>query len=74
MGDAIVRSLDDAMNIDTRLGTIRSVAGNGTPGCSGDGGPALAASLNEPKTCASTDTGICSSPIPKTMSYARLIG
>ena len=37
------------MNIDTRLGTIRSVAGNGTPGCSGDGGPALVASLNEPK-------------------------
>ena len=37
------------MNIDTRLGTIRSVAGNGTPGFSGDGGPALAASLNEPK-------------------------
>lgn len=37
------------MNIDTRLGTIRSVAGNGIPGFSGDGGPALAASLNEPK-------------------------
>ena len=37
------------MNIDTRLGTIRSVTGNGTPGFSGDGGPALAASLNEPK-------------------------
>jgi sugar lactone lactonase YvrE len=41
--------LDDAVNIDTRLGTMRSVAGNGTPGFSGDGGPALAACLNEPK-------------------------
>ena len=41
--------LDDAVNIDTRLGTMRSVAGNGTPGFSGDGGLALAASLNEPK-------------------------
>ncbi len=29
---------------------MRSVAGNGTPGFSGDGGPALAASLNEPKS------------------------
>ena len=37
------------MNIDTRLGTMRTVAGNGTPGLSGDGGPAVAASLNEPK-------------------------
>jgi sugar lactone lactonase YvrE len=41
--------LDDAVNIETRLGTIRSVAGNGTPGFSGDGDSALAASLNEPK-------------------------
>ena len=41
--------MDDAVNIDTRLGTMRSVAGNGTPGFSGDGGLALAASLNEPK-------------------------
>lgn len=45
----LCEALDDAVNIDTRLGTIRSVAGNGTPGFSGDGGPALAASLNEPK-------------------------
>jgi sugar lactone lactonase YvrE len=40
---------DDAVNTDIRVGTMRSVAGNGTPGFSGDGGPALAASLNEPK-------------------------
>lgn len=37
------------MNVDTRIGTINTVAGNGTAGFSGDGGPAPAASLNEPK-------------------------
>ena len=37
------------MNVDTRIGTIITVAGNGTAGLSGDGGPALAACLNEPK-------------------------
>jgi RHS repeat-associated protein len=30
-------------------GTIRTVAGNGVPGYSGDGGPATAASLNDPR-------------------------
>jgi sugar lactone lactonase YvrE len=28
---------------------IRTVAGNGEPGCTGDGGPSMQASLNEPK-------------------------
>lgn len=37
------------MNIDIRISTIRTVAGNGTAGLSGEGGPAIAASLNEPK-------------------------
>src|SRR5262245_48736861 len=40
---------DDAVNIDIRTSTIRTVAGNGTAGRSGEGGPAIAASLNEPK-------------------------
>jgi len=31
-------------------GTITTVAGTGEPGCSGDGGPALQATLNEPKS------------------------
>ncbi len=31
-------------------GTITTVAGTGEPGCSGDGGPALQAMLNEPKS------------------------
>lgn len=34
--------------LDLRNGTISTVAGNGTKGYSGDGGPALKASLNEP--------------------------
>ena len=37
------------MNIDARIGTIRTVAGHGTAGFSGDHGPAVAACLNEPK-------------------------
>jgi sugar lactone lactonase YvrE len=37
------------MNTDMRVGTIRTVAGNGIAGLSGDGGPATAACLNEPK-------------------------
>lgn len=34
--------------IDLKSGLISTVAGNGKPGYSGDGGPALKASLNEP--------------------------
>jgi DNA-binding beta-propeller fold protein YncE len=41
--------LDDLMNVDIRIGTIRTMAGNGTAGLSGDDGLAVAASLNEPK-------------------------
>ncbi len=37
------------MTVDAHIGLIRTVAGNGEPGFSGDGGPALAACLNEPK-------------------------
>src|SRR5204862_5215415 len=41
MGNHRVRRIDNA-------GTITTVAGNGNPGYSGDGGPATAAGLNEP--------------------------
>jgi sugar lactone lactonase YvrE len=41
--------LDEIVSIDTRIGTMSTVAGNGSAGLSGDGGPAVAASLNEPK-------------------------
>lgn len=37
------------LNIETCLSTIRTLAGNGNAGFSGDEGPAVAASLNEPK-------------------------
>ena len=37
------------MRIDIPVGTIRTVAGNGTAGLSGERGPATAAGLNEPK-------------------------
>ena len=35
--------------VDALTGVINTVAGNGTPGLSGDGGPAIDACLNEPK-------------------------
>jgi sugar lactone lactonase YvrE len=37
------------MKVETHTRTIRTIAGNGTAAFSGDGGPALSASLNEPK-------------------------
>jgi sugar lactone lactonase YvrE len=37
------------VKIETSTGTIRTLVGNGTAAFSGDGGPAVAASLNEPK-------------------------
>ncbi len=37
------------MNVETRIGTIRTIAGNNESGLSGDGGPAVEACLNEPK-------------------------
>jgi DNA-binding beta-propeller fold protein YncE len=39
----------DAVNINTCIGTIWTLAGNGTAGFSGDRGPAVDACLNEPK-------------------------
>ena len=38
------------MSTDLKTGLIRTVAGTGTPGWSGDGAGALAACLNEPKS------------------------
>ena len=38
-------------------GTIRTIAGNGTPGFSGDGGPSLKASLNYPSSMFADATG-----------------
>jgi len=41
----------------SRSGTIHTIAGNGEPRFAGDGGPASAASLNEPKNLAVDRTG-----------------
>jgi sugar lactone lactonase YvrE len=41
-GDQLVR------RVDATTGTITTVAGNGSPGFSGDGGPAILASLHDP--------------------------
>ncbi len=43
------KSICRHMNIETPVGTIRTVAGNGEPGLSGDGEAAVGACLNEPK-------------------------
>lgn len=43
--------------VDARTGIITTVAGNGTPGFSGDGGPAGEAQLNEPHSIGLDHTG-----------------
>ena len=53
-------------------GDIITVAGNGTAGYSGDGGPATAAELNGPSTASpSTPRATCSSPTGTTTWSAR---
>ena len=43
-------------------GDIMTIAGNGTPGYSGDNGPATAAEVNAPSASPSTPLTTCSSP------------
>lgn len=45
------------MLVSIQPGTINTLAGNGEPAYAGDGGPAVAASINEPKTIALDDVG-----------------
>jgi trimeric autotransporter adhesin len=45
----IADSKNDAIRIVTTAGIITTVTGNGTPGYSGDGGPASSATLNNPQ-------------------------
>lgn len=52
-------------------GIISTVAGNGVPGFSGDGGKAVSAELNGPQGIRLDGEGICSSPITTTMWFAK---
>jgi hypothetical protein len=45
----IADSMNDAVRMVTAAGVITTVTGNGTPGYSGDGGPAVNATLNNPR-------------------------
>jgi hypothetical protein len=60
-GFATVFLVSDGANHVVRLvsfdGTITTVAGNGTPGLSGDGGPATSAQLNGPEGISATPDG-----------------
>ena len=67
-GDLFIADSDNnvirEVNLDT--GIITTVAGNGTAGYSGDGGPATAAELSEPDgICRSTDRATSLSPTPE---------
>jgi DNA-binding beta-propeller fold protein YncE len=52
-------------------GVITTVAGNGTPGFSGDNGPATSAQLNAPNGVAVDPLATCTSPTPVTTASAR---
>jgi DNA-binding beta-propeller fold protein YncE len=39
----------DGMSVETQIWSIKTIAGSGEPGLTGDGGPAIRACLNEPK-------------------------
>ena len=60
-----IRRVDFAANV------IETVAGNGTAGFSGDGGPATEAPLNYPRDARSAATGGSTSPTPTTTASAR---
>ena len=53
----VADSGNDRVRVIDTTGTISTVAGNGTAGFSGDGGPATAAQLNDPKDITTDDTG-----------------
>src|SRR5262249_11263342 len=61
LGNGILYFTDNANHvvraIDLASGTIRTVAGTGVPGFSGDGGPALSANLNLPWSLALSPDG-----------------
>jgi uncharacterized protein (TIGR03437 family) len=53
----IVDSVNHRVRVVARNGVISTIAGNGTPGYSGDGGPATSAQLNAPRGVAVDASG-----------------
>ncbi len=53
-GNIFIADIDNnrVREVDNATGYIKTMAGNGAPGFSGDGGPAVAASLNQPMSVA----------------------
>lgn len=52
-----VSSFDAVLRLDAKTGLLTLVAGNGTRGFSGDGGPAIEAQLNAPRDLAIDNSG-----------------
>ena len=67
-GDLFIADYDNSRirEVNAEHGDITTVAGNGTAGYSGDGGPATAAELYYPLGVAVDATAICSSPTATT--------
>ena len=67
-GDLFIADTDNNVirEVSLTTGIITTVAGNGTAGYSGDGGPATAAELNYPSGVAVDARATCSSPTPTT--------
>jgi len=60
----VVRKVD-------KNGNVTTVAGNGRPGLTGDGGIATAALLNQPAGLAVDSSNVCISQIAATTGFAR---
>ena len=67
-GDLFIADTDDNVirEVNHATAVITTVAGNGTAGYSGDGGPATAAELDAPRASRWTPPGTSSSPTPAT--------
>ena len=69
----IADTLDNAVRKVTPDGVITTIAGTGTSGYSGDGGPATQARLNRPRAVAVDAAATCTWPTPGTIRSAASI-